>query len=75
MTLDALVQACEGNLELNCHGIVRATAGEDYETWLEMQDGRRISPRQLDKRTLEDAIFEWRQRHPAFFQRIIGAMM
>lgn len=73
--LIALVDACEGRLELHTRGIARATSVEDYVVWLEMEDGRRLTPEEVGVRNIEDAIYDWRQQHPAFFQRIIGSMM
>jgi hypothetical protein len=40
-----------------------------------MQDGRILDPAQVNVRDLNDAIQHWKEEHPGFFQRILGAMM
>lgn len=75
MTLTALAEACEGRLQLGFNGIDCITTDDDLNFLVHMQDSRQLEPWQLDKAVLEDAVFQWRQQHPAFFQRIIGSMM
>ena len=73
--LVALAEACEGRMEVNYDGITAITTNGDLEVTVEMADGRRLRPEECDARQLENAVFEWRQQHPGFFQRILGAMM
>ncbi len=73
--LTALTDACEGHLVLNRCGIESATSDEELNITLRMQDGRTLSPEEVDARALADAIQHWREEHPGFFQRIIGSMM
>lgn len=73
--LVALAEACEGHMEIKYAGIQSVTTDEDLNVTIHMDDGRQLSPEQVDARQLEDAVFHWRQEHPAFFQRILGAMM
>lgn len=73
--LTALTDACEGHLVLNHAGIESATSDEGLDITVKMQDGRILQPRQVDAKVLADAIQHWREEHPGFFQRIIGAMM
>lgn len=77
-TLDmlvALAEACEGNMTIEYAGISKITTDDELNVTIHTQDGRQLPPEQVDARQLEDAVFHWRQEHPAFFQRILGAMM
>ncbi|MBO5872365.1 MAG: hypothetical protein IIW93_04195 [Bacteroidaceae bacterium] len=73
--LTALTDACEGHLVLNHAGIESATSDENLNITVKMQDGRILDPNQVNVRDLNDAIQHWKEEHPGFFQRIIGAMM
>lgn len=74
--LTALVDACEGEVALNCCGILRAYSDEAMNLWLHLEDGRtRVSPEEVEARALEEAIYQWRGRNALLFQRILGAMM
>lgn len=73
--LVALAEACEGRMEINYLGIQAVTTNDDLEVTIHMEDGRQLRPEEVDAKQLEDAVFQWRQQHPAFFQRILGAMM
>lgn len=77
-TLDmlvALAEACEGHMEINHAGIHKITTDEDLNVTVHLEDGTQLRPEQVSARQIEDAVFHWRQQHPAFFQRILGAMM
>lgn len=74
-TLIAMAEACEGTLELHHSGIAFVRTNDELELSVELEDGCILSPNQVDPKVLEDAIFDWRQRHPALFQRMLGAMM
>lgn len=73
--LTALVYAYEGCVELNLNGIHKAWVDDNDEIFIEMQDGRVLRSDEADQSTVDEAIIQWRQAHPAFFQRILGAMM
>ncbi len=73
--LTALTDACEGHLVLNHAGIESATSDEELNITVKMQDGRILQPHEVDTKALSDAIQHWREEHPGFFQRILGAMM
>ncbi len=73
--LTALTDACEGHLALNYAGIESATSDNELNITVKMQDGRILQPEQVDAKALADAIQHWREDHPGFFQRILGAMM
>lgn len=74
-TLIALAEACEGRLQLDCHGIRQVTTDDELSITIEMEDGRRLTADEADEAQLNLAIQHWREQHPAFFQRILGAMM
>lgn len=73
--LTALTDACEGHLVLNYAGIESATSDDNLHITVRMQDGRTLQPYEVDVRALSEAIQHWREEHPGFFQRILGAMM
>lgn len=73
--LTALTDACEGHLILNHSGIESATSDDELNITIKMVDGRVLEPNRVDAKALSDAIQHWRELHPGFFQRIIGAMM
>lgn len=73
--LVALAEACEGRMEINYAEIRAVTTNDDLEVTIHMEDGRQLQAEKVDSKQLEDAVFHWRQQHPAFFQRILGAMM
>ena len=73
--LTALTDACEGHQVLNNAGIESSTSDENLNITIKMQDGRVLLPEQVDVRALNDAVQHWKEEHPGFFQRILGAMM
>jgi len=75
LTLDAIVSAMEGEVQLGYHGFQKAYNNDDYELFLVLDDGRTITPDQADLNNLERAIHQWRDGHMQFFQKILGAMM
>lgn len=74
-TLDAIVTAMEGEVQLGHHGFAKAFNNDKYELFLVKDDGCIITPQQADLKQLEDAIYQWRDEHMQFFQKILGAMM
>lgn len=74
-TLDAIVSAMEGEVQLGTDGFVRAYNNDDYELFLVCDDGSTITPQQAHLPSLESAINHWRDQHMQFFQKILGAMM
>jgi hypothetical protein len=73
--LTALTDACEGHLVLNYAGIESSTSDENLNITVKMQDGRVLTPERVDVTALNDAVQHWKEAHPGFFQRILGAMM
>lgn len=73
--LTALTDACEGHLVLNHAGIESSTSDDQLNITVKMQDGRILTPEQVDAKALADAVQHWREEHPGFFQRILGSMM
>ena len=74
-TLIALAEAYEGCMPLGINGIRQVRTNDELEVFLDMEDGRTLTPDEIDQRVVDDAIIQWRQEHAAYFQRIIGAMM
>lgn len=74
-TLDAIVTAMEGEVQLGYHGFQRAFNNDRYELFLLQDDGRTVTPAQANLADLEAAIYQWRGDHMQFFQKILGAMM
>ncbi len=74
-TLIALAEAHEGCMPLGINGIRNVRTDDNLNLTLEMEDGRMLSPRDMEQRVIDDAIIQWKQDHAAYFQRIIGAMM
>lgn len=75
LTLDAIVSAMEGQVELGYHGFKRAYNNDDYQLFLVLDDDRIITPEEANIDQLESAIYQWRDEHMQFFQKILGAMM
>ena len=75
MTLDAIVSAMEGEVQLGYHGFQKAYNNDDYELFLVLDDGRTVSAYEADLNAMECAINQWRDEHMQFFQKILGAMM
>ncbi|GEM_PF-1549062 len=75
LTLDAIVSAMEGEVQLGYHGFQKAYNNDDYELFLVLDDGRTVTPEQANLDQLERAIHQWRDEHMQFFQKILGAMM
>ena len=73
--LTALTLACEGKLVLNRRGIRQVSIDDHLQLSLEMEDGRVLAPEQLEQAVISDVIQTWREEHPQFFQKILGAMM
>lgn len=74
-TLVALAEAYEGCMPLGINGIKQVRTNDELEVFLDMEDGRTLTPDEINQRVVDDAIIQWRQDHAAYFQRIIGAMM
>ena len=74
-TLIALAEAYEGCMPLGINGIRQVRTNDELEVFLDMEDGRTLTPDEINQRVVDDAIIQWRQDHAAYFQRIIGAMM
>lgn len=74
-TLDAIVSAMEGEVQMGYHGFVKAYNNDEYELFLVKDDGQVVTPQQADLAQLEAAIHRWRDEHMQFFQKILGAMM
>ncbi len=74
-TLIALAEAYEGCIPLGINGIKQVRTNDELEVFIDMEDGRTLTPNQVEQRLVDDAIIQWRQEHAAYFQRIIGAMM
>lgn len=74
-TLDAIVSAMEGEVQLGYHGFQKAFNNNDYELFLVLDNGQTITPDQANLCDLEAAINRWRDEHMQFFQKILGAMM
>ena len=75
MTLDAIVSAMEGEVQLGYHGFQKAFNNEEYELFLVLDNGQTVTPQQADLNQLDAAINQWRDEHMQFFQKILGAMM
>lgn len=75
MTLDAIVSAMEGEVQMGYHGFQKAFNNEEYELFLVLDNGQTVTPQQADLNQLEAAINQWRDEHMQFFQKILGAMM
>jgi hypothetical protein len=74
-TLYAIVTAMEGEVSMGYHGITKAYSNDGYNVRLLLQDGREVTPEQADLDALEAAIYQWRDEHMHFFQKILNAMM
>lgn len=74
-TLIALCEAAEGRLELHYRGLAAIHTDHELRLTVELDDGHRLPPEALSEALLLDAVYEWRSRHPARFQQILGAMM
>ena len=74
-TLDAIVTAMEGEVTLGYHGFQRAYNNDSYELFLVQDDGQVVTPSLANLSAVEQAIFQWRDEHMQFFQKILGAMM
>lgn len=74
-TLNAIVMAMEGEVAMGYHGITKAYSNDGYNVTLLLEDGREVLPEEADLETLEAAIYQWRDEHMHFFQKIINAMM
>ena len=74
-TLNAIVTAMEGEMPLGYNGFIKAYSDDGYNVMLLLEDGNMITPEQADLQTLEAAIYQWRDEHMQFFQKILSAMM
>ena len=74
-TLNAIVTAMEGEMPMGIHGFIKAYSNDGYNVMLLLEDGNTITPEQADLQKLEAAIYQWRDEHMQFFQKILSAMM
>ena len=74
-TLNAIVMAMEGDVSMGYHGITRAYSNDGYNVMLLLEDGNEVPPEQVNLESLESAIYQWRDEHMHFFQKILNAMM
>lgn len=74
-TLNAIVMAMEGEVAMGYHGITKAYSKDGYRVMLLLDNGKEVSPEEADLPALESAIYQWRDEHMHFFQKIINAMM
>ena len=74
-TLYAIVMAMEGEVSMGYDGIAKAYSNDGYNVTLLLEDGREVLPEEADLETLEAAIYQWRDEHMHFFQKILNAMM
>jgi len=74
-TLNAIVMAMEGDVPMGYHGIIKAYSKNGYDVMLLLDNGNEISPEQAELEALESAIYQWRDEHMQFFQKILSAMM
>lgn len=74
-TLNAIVMAMEGDVPMGYHGFIKAYSNDGYNVTMLMEDGKEISPEQANLDALESAIYQWRDEHLQFFQKILSAMM
>ena len=74
-TLNAIVMAMEGDVPMGYHGFIKAYSNDGYHVTMLMEDGKEIPPEQANLDALESAIYQWRDEHMQFFQKILSAMM
>lgn len=74
-TLSAIVTAMEGEMPMGYHGFIKAYSNDGYDMMILLDNGNEISAEQADLQALEAAIYQWRDEHMQFFQKILGAMM
>ena len=74
-TLNAIVMAMEGDVPMGYHGFIKAYSNDGCNVTMLMEDGKEIPPEQANLDALESAIYQWRDEHLQFFQKILSAMM
>ena len=74
-TLNAIVMAMEGEVPMGYHGFIKAYSNDGYNVMMLLEDGNEIPPEQANLQELESAIYQWRDEHMQFFQKILCAMM
>ena len=74
-TLNAIVMAMEGDVPMGYHGFIKAYSNDGYNVTMLMEDGKETPPEQANLDALESAIYQWRDEHLQFFQKILSAMM
>ena len=74
-TLNAIVMAMEGEVPMGYHGFIKAYSNDGYNVMMLLEDGNEIPPEQANLEALESAIYQWRDEHMQFFQKILCAMM
>lgn len=74
-TLIALAEAHEGRMEMHCCGILALRTDNDYNVFIDMEDGRTLTPDEIGEKLANDAIIEWKMQNQTHFQKILGAMM
>lgn len=75
LTLNAIVTAMEGEMAMGYYGFTKAYSNDGYNVVLLLDDGNIITPEQADLQALEAAIYQWRDEHMQFFQKILSSMM
>ncbi|MBO4840133.1 MAG: hypothetical protein J5524_03425 [Bacteroidaceae bacterium] len=74
-TLNAIVMAMEGDVPMGYHGFIKAYSNDGYNVMLLLEDGNEIPAERANLEALESAIYQWRDEHMQFFQKILCAMM
>ena len=74
-TLNAIVMAMEGEVPMGYHGFIKAYSNDGYNVMMLLEDGNEIPPEQANLQELESGIYQWRDEHMQFFQKILCAMM
>ena len=74
-TLNAIVMAMEGEVPMGYHGFIKAYSNDGYNVMMLLEDGNERPPEQANLQELESAIYQWRDEHMQFFQKILCAMM
>ena len=57
------------------HGFIKAYSNDGYNVMLLLEDGNEIPAERANLEALESAIYQWRDEHMQFFQKILCAMM
>ena len=67
--------AMEGDVPMGYHGFIKAYSNDGYNVMLLLEDGNEIPAERANLEALESAIYQWRDEHMQFFQKILCAMM